>query len=594
MGWNPFNKWKKKRNRYYKEKKRQYQAISDKYGLGLKYEEYDPIAWKYADKKARSERGFLSSLFSGGNIFKTLISIALAVVSVVFPPLSVASSSVLMGLVTAGAIVGLSATLYGMYAYDKMIGLSLEAQRVASSTSALKAHLDAKMQKDSLTHMLIFNAYEIFANGEIYKTQNAGSQSYSPTLEYDPSKGILGSYKKIESDEFITTRAHTIEAGNMEYFSHTLQHETPLKSAGISLEAVLDGLENKRRINNQRITQGFLELNKLYFNILGTAQTIYERVIKEQIEPIENYMIQSDFLERLKNYNKGLRADTQWLSKKDFKRKKTEKTEAEEIEMLERISQVWNEFQTNENYTLEERASHYHDSILWIYECLSEIKAKVKVYKIETYSIQLTQEQLENMNFTKRQKLKEAQEKLQPLRAEQIALWSAYCAAQSTQVAKGKMLIYQEKQKEIESQCGIFLTRINPNIEITHLALSVCLKTTTLNYNALTQTTTTIPKTPIKELEITQAIQDLSQMGIKEAVEYYDRALKARSVSLDGKNVLVLDFEEEALGIVELSAKDFAPLGYDLPKHKDLESFEWEKLDEQYESEDENEEVEKS
>lgn len=147
MGWNPFNKWKKKRDRYYKEKKRQYQAISDKYGLGLKYEEYDPIAWEYADKKARSERGFLSSLFSGGNIFKTLISIALAVVSVVFPPLSVASSSVLMGLVTAGAIVGLSATLYGMYAYDKMIGLSLEAQRYASSTSALKAHLDAKMQR---------------------------------------------------------------------------------------------------------------------------------------------------------------------------------------------------------------------------------------------------------------------------------------------------------------------------------------------------------------------------------------------------------------------------------------------------------------
>lgn len=120
--------------------------------------------------------------------------------------------------------------------------------------------------------MLIFNAYEIFANGEIYKAQNAGSQSYSPTLEYDPSKGILGSYKKIDEDEKITTRAHTIEAGNMEYFSHTLQHETPLKSAGISLEAILDGLENKRRINNQRITQGFLELNKLYFNILGTAQ----------------------------------------------------------------------------------------------------------------------------------------------------------------------------------------------------------------------------------------------------------------------------------------------------------------------------------
>lgn len=73
-------------------------------------------------------------------------------------------------------------------------------------------------------------------------------------------------------------------------------------------------------------------------------------------------------------------------------------------------------------------------------------------------------------------------------------------------------------------------------------------------------------------------------------MEYYDRALKARSVSLDGKNVLVLDFEEECLGIVELSAKDFAPLEYDLPKHKDLESFEWEKLDEQYEGEEESEE----
>lgn len=258
--------------------------------------------------------------------------------------------------------------------------------------------------------------------------------------------------------------------------------------------------------------------------------------------------------------------------------------------MLKRVSAVWNEFQTNENYTLEERASHYHDSILWLYECLCAIEAKVKVYKIETYSIQLTQ-QLENMNLTKRLKLKEAQEKLQPLRAEQIALWSAYCTTQNAQEAKRKMQSYQQKQKEIESQCGMFLTRINPNIEITHLSLSVCLKTTTLNYNALTQTTTTIPKTPIKELEITQTIQDLSQMSIKEAVEYYDRALKARSVSLNGKNVLVLDYEEECLGIVELSAKDFAPLEYDLPKHNDLESFEWEKLDEQYEGD--SEEVEK-
>ena len=194
------------------------------------------------------------------------------------------------------------------------------------------------------------------------------------------------------------------------------------------------------------------------------------------------------------------------------------------------------------------------------------------------------------MNFTKRQKLKEAQEKLQPLRAEQIALWSAYCTTQNAQEAKCKMQTYQQKQKEIESQCGMFLTRINPNIEITHLSLNVCLKTTTLSVNALTQITTTIPKTPIKELEITQTIQDLSQMGIKEAVEYYDRALKARSVSLDGKNVLVLDFEEECLGIVELSAKDFAPLEYDLPKHNDLESFEWEKLDAQYEGEEESEE----
>lgn len=559
-----FNRWKKNRDRYYKEKKRQYQAISNKYGLGLKYEEYDPIAWKYADDKARSERGFLGSLFSGGNIFKTLLSVALAVISVVFPPLSVASSSALMALVGVGAIVGLGATLYSVYAYDKMVGLSLESQKYASSTSALKAHLDAKMQKDALTHMLIFNPYEIFANGEIYKAQNAGSQSYSPTLEYDPAKGILGAYKKIESDELITTRAHTIEAGNMDYFSHTLQHEVPLKSASLPLEAILDGLENKRRINNQRITEGFLELNKLYFNLLGTAQRIYERVIKEQIEPIENYMIQSDFLERLKNYNKGLRADTQWLTKKDFKRKKTKKTEAQEIEMLERISAVWNEFQTNENYTLEERASHYHDSVLWIYECLCEIKAKVKVYKIETYS----------------------GESIKDLRQEQRNLWDEYYKATSTQEAREKIVQYNAKQSVIESELSKIkpsyqwnastgkmeliggFSKILPNIEIPQVSLKVRLETT-----------------PLQELEITEVIKDIGEMNIKEAVEYYDRHLKARSVRLEGKNVLVLDFEEECIGILELSAKDFAPLGYDLPKHKDLENFKWERLDEEEENE---------
>ncbi|MBD5165227.1 hypothetical protein [Helicobacter sp.] len=582
---NPFNKWKKKRDRYYKEKKRQYQAISESYGLGIKYEEYDPIAWEYADKKARSERDWLSSIFSGRNIFKTLLSIALAVISVVFPPLSVASSSVLMTLVATGAIVGLSATLYAMHAYDKMIGLSLEAQRIASATSALKSHLNAKTQRDSLTHMLIFNAYEIFANGEIYNAQNAGSQSYSPTLEYDPSKGILGSYKKLDIDERITTRAHTIEAGNMEYFSHTLQHEVPLKSAGISLEAVLDGLENKRRINNQRITQGFLELNKLYFNILGTAQAIYERVISEQIEPIEDYMIQSDFLERLKNYNKGLRADTQWLTKKDFKRKKTEKTEEEEIEMLERISQVWNEFQTNENYTLEERAMHYHDSVLWIYECLCAMETKVKIYRIETYSTQALQEAIQNAKWNQKAQLQETLEAVETLRAEQKELWSAYYEAQSVAEAQEKMQDYQNKQRVIESKQGNFINKIVPNIKVEHLRLILRVERTTTSYNVLTQTTTTITKTPLKELEITEAIKDIGEMSIKKAVEYYDRHLKARSMRLDSKNVLVLDFEEECIGILELSAKDFAPLGYDLPKHKDLESFEWERLDGEEESE---------
>ena len=101
------NSWKKKRDRYYKEKLRQYEQISKDYELGLKWEEYQPIAWEYADKKAQSEKKWYESIFDG-NIFEALLNIVVAVVGVVFSIVTYGASSWITIAVIAGSAASLA------------------------------------------------------------------------------------------------------------------------------------------------------------------------------------------------------------------------------------------------------------------------------------------------------------------------------------------------------------------------------------------------------------------------------------------------------------------------------------------------------
>lgn len=314
------DKWKRKRDEYYEQKIREYQNISSKYKLGLKWEEYQPIAWEYATQKAKSEQNFIQRAFSSGNILKTFLTLTLAIVGVSLSFITFGSSFAVTASILA-SLLGVSSYVYGLQINAKMQWLGIKANQIASKISAYKAHNKAKKQKEMITHILINNPYAMFANGSIYKEQEVGSESFSPSIAYDPSKGILGSYEKNRIDEFILNRDSKNYAGGSAYMSNILNPPTPLARFGLSHQQNQQTLLDNMKKANKRITQGFLKLNELHFNILGTAGNVYNRIKKQQVDKYWKKMLIDDFLEKNKNYSLGLRADFNYLHKRHFVKK---------------------------------------------------------------------------------------------------------------------------------------------------------------------------------------------------------------------------------------------------------------------------------
>ncbi|PZT48175.1 hypothetical protein B6S12_04975 [Helicobacter valdiviensis] len=370
------NGWKKDRDRYYKEKLRQYEQISKDYGLGLKWEEYQPPAWEYADRKAQSEKNWFESIFSGGNIFSAILNILVVTLSIALSFVTL-GSTFLISLSIIGGTLTLANYVYSSLLVQKLEWLSIQADMIASKTGALKAHNDAKEQSDMITHILIYNPYEMFANGSIYKSQSAGEESYSPSIFPDTNKGILGTFKKDPLDEFNLNRAQVQKAGGNGFFSYLLDHKTPIEKFSLPTQSIQDILENNMRRANERITEGFTKLNELYFNILGTAERVYRRVFKEQVECYWTKMIQNDFLEKNKNYSKGLRADFNYLHRKHFKGIK--KSEEEIAKEFEKLLDHYKFVQESPLYSLEAKAQEYYASILFLYYKIKEVYGENKI-----------------------------------------------------------------------------------------------------------------------------------------------------------------------------------------------------------------------
>ncbi|WP_027305004.1 hypothetical protein [Campylobacter cuniculorum] len=333
-----FNKWKKVRDKYL----RQWGGIIDKYELNIPQDKYYHIATALGKAEGKSWlQRFVEGVFSG-NIFSILGAIA-----------SIVTGGVL-GLL-AGALT-LAQNVYTAVIGEKSAKLATALNAVQSHTSLLKEKQEVYSTGDKITEYIVYTDYEIYANGSIYNKNNAGSQTYSPSLVYDTSKGIYGKVNFEEFDEQTQNRAHFTKAGNKGYFQQELGVSFALSEGGLTNEQVQDSLENNVRVNHRRIVSGFTELAAAKFNYTGELEAIYQWVIEQQIYPFWHKMVNNDFLDKLKNYQRAKRADFNYLFMSFF----TKKNITEE-EKKKKYKEVWKQTPEVKDYVKR----FFADESLW-------------------------------------------------------------------------------------------------------------------------------------------------------------------------------------------------------------------------------------
>lgn len=359
--------WKKKRDRYAQEYIGYYTQINEEYELGLEWNEMWLIAYDYATKRAKSERGFFDKLFGAltgdlDDLVDILGFIIVTVVAVVATIYTYGGSSPYVWSAWASYIASAASVVISAYAIEinaRLERLSLDANTLQDAMNMSRLWRQTKEQGDQLTHFILYGGYEIYANGSIYKKNAAGSESVSPSQAFDTSKGLRGDVKTIDIDEKISSRVGANQGGGEKYMQKTLDTYTPLKAFNHSIEARLDYYQNRLKIRTNQINEGFTKLFELNFNSLGTGKAIYERQLEKLTLHIKKAMISSDFLDKMKNYNRDLRADFWYLRLKDFKQKTKKEVQSDE-EIKEEI------ITSNKNKSVEFKARKYLEMLIFI------------------------------------------------------------------------------------------------------------------------------------------------------------------------------------------------------------------------------------
>lgn len=282
---------KKRRRRYFNGAMANFNAINEKYALGMKPQSYEYIAWAIADAKTEAKKG----VFGGFNILGGIFTI--------------------IGSIFTGGILGIIGGAVGMVGNKITTSNALKASDLAFKAdagfrnAAWKKALNDKRDNGRNSLLTSDKTYSIYADGGIY-TQNApGSQSFSPSLAYDTTKGLREDLKEDKIDEMIMTRAHYTQGGNDGFINEISEGYIEKGEGGLSVREKQDSLMLNARSNNERIFEGFTELVGVGFDFCGTANKHYEEVVKAQVHPILRTICTEDFIDKNKNYNRALRLE---------------------------------------------------------------------------------------------------------------------------------------------------------------------------------------------------------------------------------------------------------------------------------------------
>ncbi|MDL0110199.1 hypothetical protein NYG92_05460 [Campylobacter felis] len=278
---------RRRRRRHYNHAMNQFGAIIKKYELDLEPKEYDYIAWAIAGAKTKK------GIFGGFNIFGGIFTV--------------------IGSIFTGGILGIIGGGVGLVGNRIMTRNALKAGDLAFKADAgFKKAAWQKAFNDNKGEMSLLNSdknYSIYADGCIYRQNAPGSESFSPSLAYDISKGLRGDLKEDKVDEMIMTRAHYTQGGNEGFIGEISEGYMQKGEGGLSVKEKQDSLLINAKKANDRILKGFSELVGVGFDIRGTANKHYEAVVAKQVHPFFRQICTEDFIDKNKNYNKALRLE---------------------------------------------------------------------------------------------------------------------------------------------------------------------------------------------------------------------------------------------------------------------------------------------
>lgn len=357
-------------------------AIDNEYELGLTAAEIYSPAYKYADAKAKEASSFWEFFETGSGI----LSAVLLVVAVIFiwvpgeQPLFAAALANFIGTTAATAatilntaytlatIAAFAGNLYYQHTSNKATGLAASASRYSAAKSALQNQMEREKRSKTLTHLIVYGGYSIYANGSVFKEQAAGSQTFSCTIAYDNTKGLRGDLQKDEVAEMIHSRLGGELAGGEKFMSKMLNAEFPLAKASYSAEQKIDMLSMRLKKTIKRVSSGFTKLFENYFNADENGQNTYDRVFKLHTEPIKQQIKNESFLDKIKNYNKNLMADFFYINENYFK----SKTKSTEPVWLYFNSETYKAYMDDERYTLEQKAARYIGAMKILFEAIED------------------------------------------------------------------------------------------------------------------------------------------------------------------------------------------------------------------------------
>lgn len=354
----------------------------------LAYDEYDDDCWKEAENRAGANMTWYQSLFSG-NAGVTWISFIVAVVILVVvsvlsygtatAPTATGLFSAIFGVsLTANfaisvaiAAVGIVASTYSAFASSYY---SQKAESIGASASNLTLGISVAKQRNQiaetsavLTNLIIYGGYAIYPNGAIYNKGKPGSETFSFDDAYDNTRGLRGDLAKENAfTENIHSRVGADAAGGTNFHQNLTEFDFPLKAYETNISQEFQAMYFRFYNIVRDLYDAMVELGN--FNIIGqrngsaSFQSIYNRLYEKLTRPTKCKMMTDDFLYRIKNYNRDLRANFDYLNEYFFIHKERE-TKSEQIENMiqgyDSLDDIWN----NENITPQRKAEFYIDTL---------------------------------------------------------------------------------------------------------------------------------------------------------------------------------------------------------------------------------------